>query len=139
MNEPSKPRKAVLVGGAVGMLAAGAIGGAVLAGTTAANAAVSTVDTTSGYSSNASGEAANGQPEHGTAAHENLEKAVTGASATKAQTAAVRSVGSGTAGAVTTDVTGKGYEVTVTKSDGSKVEVHLNSSFSVTEPGHTGR
>jgi hypothetical protein len=31
-------------------------------------------------------------------------------------------VGGDTAGAVTTDVSGNGYEVTVTKSDGSKVE-----------------
>ena len=49
--------------------------------------------------------------------------------ATKAQAAAVAAAGGGTAGAVTTDYTGKGYEVTVTKSDGSSVEVHLDSSF----------
>jgi len=49
-------------------------------------------------------------------------------------------VGSGTAGDVTTDFTGKGYEVTVTKSDGTKVEVHLDSSFNVLQgpPGHGG-
>jgi hypothetical protein len=70
-------------------------------------------------------------PAHGTAAHENAEKAVTGATATKAKAAAVKAVGSGTAGAVTTDCTGNGYEVTVTKSDGSTVEVHLDSSFTV--------
>jgi hypothetical protein len=68
-------------------------------------------------------------PAHGSAAHENAEKAVTGAAATKAQAAAVAAAGGGTAGAVTTDYTGKGYEVTVTKSDGSSVEVHLDSSF----------
>ena len=43
----------------------------------------------------------------------------------------MKSVGSGTAGAVTTDFFGNGYEVTVTKSDGSTVEVHLDSSFAV--------
>ena len=42
-------------------------------------------------------------PAHGTAAHEDAEKAVTGADAAKAQAAAVASVGSGTAGSVTTD------------------------------------
>ena len=51
--------------------------------------------------------------------------------ATKAQAAAVKSVGSGTAGDVTSDFTGGGYEVTVTKADGTKVEVHLDSNFSV--------
>jgi len=77
-----------------------------------------------------------GGPGHGTAAHENAEKAVTGAAATKAQAAAVKSAGSGTAGAVTTGCDGSGYEVTVTKSDGSTVEIHLDSSFNVMQgPG----
>ena len=56
---------------------------------------------------------------------------VTGAAAEKAQAAAVKSVGSGSAGAVTSDFTGNGYETTVTKTDGTKVEVHLDSSFNV--------
>jgi hypothetical protein len=78
-------------------------------------------------------------PAPGTAAHEDAEKAVTGAAAAKAQAAAVKAVGSGTAGAVTTDFTGKGYEVTVTKSDGSKVEVHLDSAFNTLRgPGGPG-
>ena len=72
-------------------------------------------------------------PAHGSAAHEDAEKPVTGAAATQAQAAAVKSVGSGTAGAVTTDVGGTGYEVTVTKADGSTVEVHLDSSFAVVQ------
>jgi hypothetical protein len=63
---------------------------------------------------------------------------VTGANATKAQAAAVQAVGSGTAGAVTTDASGNGYEVTVTKSDGSKVEVHLNGSFGLDDHGRLG-
>jgi hypothetical protein len=70
-------------------------------------------------------------PQHGTRAHENAEKAVTGDAATKAQAAAVKAAGGGTAGAVTTDFDGDGYEVTVTKSDGSTVEIHLDSSFTV--------
>jgi hypothetical protein len=76
-------------------------------------------------------------PAHGTAAHEDAEKAVTGDAATKAQAAAVKALGGGTAGAVTTDYSGSGYEVTVTKSDGSTVEVHLDSSFTVMQ-GHGG-
>ncbi len=55
----------------------------------------------------------------------------TAASATKAKAAAVEAAGGGTAGDVTTDYFGNGYEVTVTKSDGSTVEYHLDSSFNV--------
>ena len=111
-----KPR--VRFAGAAGLLAAGAIAGGVLAGTLSANAA-STPAPTSNF------------PAHGSAAHEDAEKAVTGANATKAQAAAVKALGGGTAGAVTTDFTGNGYEVTVTKSDGSSTEVHLDGSFNV--------
>jgi hypothetical protein len=46
---------------------------------------------------------------------------------------------SGTVGAVTTDVSGNGYEVTVTKSDGSEVEVHLIGSFALDDHGRPGR
>ena len=64
---------------------------------------------------------------------------MTGAAATKAQAAAVKLVGSGTAGAVTTDLTGAGYETTVTKPDGSTVEVHLDSSYNAFQgPGGPG-
>jgi hypothetical protein len=77
-----------------------------------------------------------GGPAHGTAAHEDAEKAVTGADATKARAAAVKAVGGGTAGAVTTDLPGTGFEVTVTKSGGTKLEVHLDSSYKVMQgPG----
>jgi hypothetical protein len=64
---------------------------------------------------------------------------VTGADAAKAQAAAVAAAGGGTAGAVTTDYTQTGYEVTVTKSDGSTIEIHLDSSFNAfTGPGGPG-
>ncbi len=78
-------------------------------------------------------------PAHGSAAHENAEKPVTGDSATKAQAAAVKSVGSGTAGPVTTDLPGTGFETIVTKPDGTKVEVHLDRSYRVIQgPGGHG-
>jgi hypothetical protein len=77
-------------------------------------------------------------PQPGSAAHESQEKPVTGDAATKAKAAAEKSVGSGsTATNVTTDFSGNGYEVTVKKSDGSTVEVHLDKSFNVLE-GHGG-
>lgn len=126
--------KKVLAG--VAALGALALGGSAIAG--AATSSSTSTTTTQSQSGGQPPPAFNG-PAHGTAAHENAEKAVSGDSATKAQAAAVKSVGGGTAGAVTTDFTQRGYEVTVTKSDGSKVEVHLDSSFNVMEhPGGPG-
>lgn len=64
---------------------------------------------------------------------------MTGDAAAKAQAAAVKAVGTGTAGPVTTDYTKTGYETTVKKSDGTTVEVHLDSSFNVLQgPGGPG-
>jgi len=108
-------------------LAALALGGSALAG--AASSSTTNATTTTPPSSSSSQPPPFNGPAHGTAAHEDAEKAVSGEAAAKAQAAAVKSVGSGTAGAVTTDFTGSGYETTVTKSDGTKVEVHLDSSF----------
>jgi hypothetical protein len=115
-------------------LAAGvAIGGAAVGGAALANAATTTTTPSSSATTPAAthGAPPTNFPAPGTAAHEGAEKPVTGAAADKAKAAAVKSVGSGTAGAVTTDFSAKGYEVTVTKADGSKVEVHLDSSFTV--------
>src|SRR4051794_238498 len=116
--------RAVRWGGAAALLIAGGVAGGVLGASLTADAA------------DGSGTDP-GRPDfpmHGTAAHEDQEKPVTGTNATKARAAAVKAV-VGKAGAVTTDFTGDGYEVTVTKSDGSTVEVHLDSSFNVMEHG----
>ena len=131
-----KPLQKVLLSGAlVGTSIAGGAVGASVIGT--ANAQTSSTSTTSGSTSSSASQSS--MPAHGSAAHEDAETAVTGDNATKAQAAAVASVGSGTAGAVTTDFTKNGYEVTVTKSDGTQVEVHLDSSFNVqTRPGAPG-
>jgi len=127
-------QKVILSSALVGATLAGGAIGATVVGTAGAQ--------TSSNSSSSSTAAAATQPpnmpEHGTTAHEDAEKAVTGDAATNAQNAAVQSVGSGTAGDVTTDYTGNGYEVTVTKSDGTQVEVHLDSSFAVVTPGGHG-
>jgi hypothetical protein len=131
---------------AVAALAALGFGAAAISG-----AASSSTSTSTGTSTSAQG-APGGQPPaafsgpaHGTVAHEDAETPVTGAAAAKAQAAAVKAVGSGTAGAVTTDCNKTGYETTVTKADGTKVEVHLDSSFNVMQgprgpggPGHAG-
>ncbi len=130
------PIKKVLVGFAA--LAALALGGSAIAGAATSSTATTMTPSTSSTSTTQAPPAFNG-PAHGTAAHENAEKTVTGAAAAKAQAAAVKSVGSGTAGAVTADFTGNGFETTVTKSDGSQVEVHLSGSYSVEQgPGGPG-
>jgi nicotinic acid phosphoribosyltransferase len=117
-------------------LAALALGGSAIAGAATSTSTTSTTSATPSTSTTTAPPKFNG-PAHGTAAHEDAEKAVTGAAAEKAQAAAVNSVGGGTAGAVTSDFTGCGYETTVTKTDGSKVEVHLDSSYAVMQ-GHGG-
>ena len=119
------------VGLGVAALSGAAVGGAAVAG------AANSHSGTAAMPSAASGKpppALQNMPAPGTAAHEDHEKAVTGEAADKAQAAAVNAVGGGTAGDVTTDYFGNGYEVTVTKSDGSKVEIHLDSSFEVMGP-----
>jgi hypothetical protein len=126
-----QPIKKVFVG--VVALAALALGGSAIAG--AASSSSSSGTSPSGTSTTQTRPA---MPAHGSASHEDAEKPVTGDAATKAQDAAVKSVGSGTAGDVTTDFTGDGYEVTVTKSDGTKVEVHLDNSFNVIQGGPGG-
>src|SRR5450755_4935753 len=115
----------------VAALAALALGGAAVAGAATSSSSSSSSSATTPGTTSPQGRTAFNGPAPGTAAHEDAEKAVTGAAAAKAQAAAVKSVGSGTAGAVTTDFTGKGFETTVTKSDGTKVEVHLDSLFTV--------
>ena len=122
--------KKTLVG--VVAVAALAVGGSAIAGAATSKSATTATTTTT-----AAGQSPTAVPAHGTAAHEDAEKAVTGAAATQAQAAAVKAVGSGTAGAVTTDFDGSGYEVIVTKADGSTTEIHLDSSFNV-EQGHGG-
>lgn len=112
-------------------VAVAAIGGAAVGGAAVAGAATS-------HSGNPP-PALRNMPAPGTAAHENQEKAVTGEAAAKAKAAALQAAGGGTAGDVTTDYFGHGYEVAVTKSDGSKVEIHLDRSFNVmARPGGCG-
>jgi hypothetical protein len=123
------PIRKVLAG--VAALAALALGGSAIAVAATSSSSPSSSSATTQSAPGPQGRPAFNGPAPGTAAHEDAEKAVTGAVAAKVQAAAVKSVGSGTAGAVTTDFTGNGFETTVTKSDGSKVEVHLDSSYNV--------
>ena len=139
---PERIRKALI---GVAALAALALGGSALAGAATNNSSSSGTSTsatpnavanngTSG-GANSSGRPAFNGPAPGSAAHEDAETVVTGDAATKAKAAAVKSVGSGTAGEVTTNYTKDGYEVVVTKSDGTKVDVHLDQSFNAQAGG----
>ncbi len=131
------PVRKLAIGGALtGAAVAGGAVGASLLGTASAQTPGTTSTTTAASSSATSTHP--DFPAHGSAAPEDQEKAVTGTNATKAQQAAVASVGSGTAGAVTTDFTGTGYEVTVTKAEGTQVKVRLDSSFTVQQGGPGG-
>jgi len=129
----SKVRK---VGLGVAALSGAAVGGAAVAGAaTSHSGATSTPAAASAHPP----PGLKNMPAPGTAAHEDAEKPVTGEAAEKAKAAAVKAAGGGTAGAVTTDFFGNGYEVTVTKSSGSSVEIHLDSSFNVMAgPGGCG-
>jgi hypothetical protein len=119
--EMTRRLEQLLVG--LGAFAALAVGGAAAAGAASSNGTAAATTTTS--------QSPPAFPAHGSAAHEDAEKPVTGSAADKAKAAAVQALGGGTAGAVTTDFPGSGYEVTVTRADGSTVEVHLDSSFTV--------
>ena len=116
---------------AVAALGAFALGGAALAGA-ASTGASATAGATGQTAPPLTGARF---PAPGSAAHEDSEQAVSGTTAARARSAAVASVGGGSAGAVTTNYDKTGYEVTVTKSDGTAVDVHMDLSFHV-DAGH---
>jgi hypothetical protein len=126
------------VGLAAAVAAVGVTGGAIGASVIGTAGAASSTTSTAASTGGSTAPSHSTFPAHGSAAHEDSETPVTGSAATQARAAAVKAVGSGTAGTVTTDFTKDGYEVTVTKSDGTQVEVHLDSSFNVMM-GHGGR
>jgi hypothetical protein len=133
-----KRLKQLLLGGSA--LAALALGGSALAGAATGTGSSTTSATSTvapGYGGPPGGPGFTAADAPGTAAHESAEKAVSGEHAAKAKAAALASAGGGTAGAVTGDFRNSGdYEVEVTKTDGSKVTVRLDSAFKVqTHPG----
>jgi hypothetical protein len=121
-------------------LAALALGGSALAGAATGSSTSTTPSTPPTGSGGGPPPGFTAADAPGKAAHENAEKTVTGEAAAKAKAAALASVGGGTAGAVTGDFRNSGdYEVEVTKSDGSKLTVRLDSAFKVeSHPGGPG-
>ena len=140
MNPTLNPKRLLVAGAVAGSLVTGiAVGATTLAVSAASSPSpvASPAPASPGQGSGASGAAAPSMPAHGSSEHEGAETPVTGDNAAKAQAAAVKSLGGGTAGAVTTDFTKTGYEVTVTKTDGTQTEVHLDLNFNVMQ-GHGG-
>jgi uncharacterized membrane protein YkoI len=119
-----RPRQ---LGWGVGLLAGGALIGAVLAGNLPAFAG----DTSSPSPSSTSGGAGTGSREHGRDGHHN-EAALTGATAAKVTAAALAKVPGATVDRVEKDADGAVYEAHLTKSDGSRVTVKLDAKFAVT-------
>lgn len=147
---------AVLVGstlavGAMGAALIGSAGAQTNDTSTSTSATASTGSAASGSAATSapssatqappSGQAPTGQPPNGTApdpskgghvANGITETVLTGDDATKATAAATAAVSGGTVDRVETDAEGAAYEAHVTKSDGTKVTVKLDSSFKVT-------
>ena len=115
------------VGLGVAARSGAAVGGAAVAGAATSNSGSTSTPAAAAHPP----PGLRNMPAPGTSAHEDAEQAVTGDPAAKAQAAAVKAAGGGTAGEVTTDYFGNGYEVTVTQADDSSVEIHLDGSFEV--------
>jgi hypothetical protein len=136
-------RKALISAGLVGTtLAGGALGAALLNGT--ANAAETTTSTAPAASAPAAGYPAgpghggpmggNFDPSKGGHVGQNgvTEVLLTGDTADKVKAAAVAAVPGATVDRAETDAEGSPYEAHMTKSDGSRVTVKVDSNFTVT-------
>jgi hypothetical protein len=117
---------------AVGLLAAGALGGgiaaAVLPAAASSTAAPVTAAATDSPYGQAGGQRAGGRPG---------ETVLTGSDAEKATAAALKAVPGATVDRVETDADGAVYEAHLTKSDGTRVTVKFDKDFNViaTEAG----
>jgi hypothetical protein len=117
--------------GAVGLLAAGAVAGAIVAGTFAANAAGGDTSGTSGSSSTSSYGPRDGRGDRDGGGHAG-EAVLTGSNAAKVRAAALKAVPGGTVVRVETDSGDAAYEAHMTRADGTQVTVKFDKSFKVT-------
>ena len=131
-NQPTEGRRRNgKLFGAVGLLAAGAVVGGILASNLTATAADNNSTTSSGARSSNSSSGSEGRA-GGSSPVRPDEKALTGADAEKARAAALEAVPGGTVYRVETDADGATYEAHMAKSDGSLVTVKLDENFNVT-------
>lgn len=114
------------LGWAIGLLAAGAIGGGAIALTAPAWA-----DPSTSPSPAASGAPSDRSGPGGGGGQRSDETLLTGSDAEKATAAALAAVPGGKVDRVETDADGAVYEAHMTKSDGTKVTVKFNQDFSV--------
>jgi hypothetical protein len=123
---PTRRRR---MGWAIGLLAAGAMGGGAIALTAPAWADPSTSPTpTASGSPGTPGDGRGG----GGGGQRSDETLLTGSDAGKATAAALAAVPGGTVDRVETDADGAVYEAHMTKSDGTKVTVKFDKDFNVT-------
>lgn len=129
MNESQRPKRRMSprVAGAAGLLAAGAVVGAVFAGSLSASA-----DSSSSAAPSASSGAPAPAGEHGAKSVRAGETVVTGSNYDKLKAAALKAVPGGTVYRIETDADGAAYEAHMTKADGSEVTVKFDSNFAVT-------
>ncbi len=123
--------------GLAALVAAGAVGGGILAGSLTASAASTASPATAASTANTAGPAwqagtAPGGRPGGATPMRAGEKALTGTTAQRVRAAALKAVPGGTVYRVETDADGAAYEAHMTKPDGSLVTVKLDKSFAVT-------
>lgn len=130
-SQPARGRRGLLVG--AGLLATGAVAGAIIGGTVLSSAATSSPSPTAPGSSSSSAPGNGGAPapnKQSTPVRGD-EKAVTADQAAKLKAAALKAVPGGTVYRVETDGDGDAYEAHMTKADGSLVTVKFDENFAV--------
>lgn len=137
------PLRKLLIGGtlAATTLAGGALGATLVNGTagaetTASSPSSSTAPTTQQAPPQGQPSGPQGRPDPSKGGHQAngvTEALLTGTTKTKAEAAATAKVSGATVDRSETDAEGAAYEVHLTKSDGSKVTVKLDSSYAVTD------
>ena len=124
-QNPSRARKWLVTGAIAGGVALGAAG--------IANAATGTSTSTAGSTSATESAAATATPpDPGAVGHGPGETLLTGTTAAKVKAAALAAVPGATVDRVETDSQGSPYEAHLTKSDGTRVTVKVDSNFKVT-------
>jgi len=119
--------------GAVGLLAAGAIGGGVLASALSASASTSTSTASASTVSSSSGGDARTPGPGGAQPVRPDEKSVSSAAAATLRAAALKAVPGGTVYRIETDAGDGAYEVHMKKADGSLVTVKFDKNLKVTK------
>jgi hypothetical protein len=119
--------------GAVGLLAAGAIGGGVLASALSASASTSTSTASASTVSSSSGGYARMPGPGGAQPVRPDEKSVSSATAATLRAAALKAVPGGTVYRIETDAGDGAYEVHMKKADGSLVTVKFDKNLKVTK------